>query len=282
MIVSAKARVAGVMGWPVGHSLSPRLHGFWLQHYGLDGAYIPLPVQPDSIEQALRALPKLGFSGVNLTIPHKETSMKVFDKVDDLASRIGAASVVVVHEDGSLEGRNADGYGFIENLKAGAPGWNPAAGPAVMFGSGGAARAVIVALVDAGVPSIRLANRTRSRAQGLADEFGPNIEVIDWDKRSEALDGAALLVNTTSLGMSGQPPLEISLDALPKGAVVTDIVYSPLMTDLLTAAEARGHVVVDGLGMLLHQGKLGFDAFFGHFPEVTQELRDFVLAGRGK
>jgi shikimate dehydrogenase len=285
MTVSGKARVAGIIGWPVAHSLSMRLHGFWLRQFDIDGLYAPFPVRPGSLEQALRALPLLGIAGVNLTVPHKVEAMAVLDRVDDLTRRIGAANTIIVAEDGALEGRNTDGYGFIESLRAGAPGWSASggleAGPAVVLGAGGAARAVIVALLDAGAPNIRLANRTLSTAQGLADELGPNIEAVPWDQRGAVLGDAALLVNTTSLGLTGHKPLEIALDDLPQSALVTDVVYAPLMTGLLTAAAARGNKTVDGLGMLLHQGRPGFKAWFGREPEVTQELRDHVLLVAG-
>ena len=211
--------------------------------------------------------------------------MAVLDRVDELTRRIGAANTIIVAEDGALEGRNTDGYGFIEALRAStdtsAKDWSASAGPAVVLGAGGAARAVIVALQDAGAPNIRLANRTLSTAQGLADELGPNIEAVPWDQRAAALGDAGLLVNTTSLGLTGNPALEIPLDDLPRSALVTDVVYAPLMTGLLTAAAARGNRTVDGLGMLLHQGRPGFKAWFGRDPEVTQELRDHVLDGAG-
>jgi shikimate dehydrogenase len=281
MTISGKARVAGIIGWPVAHSLSMRLHGFWLRQFDINGVYAPFPVQPGSLEQALRALPLLGIAGVNLTIPHKVEAMAVLDRIDDLTRRIGAANTIIVAEDGALEGRNTDGYGFIESLRAGAKEWSAAAGPAVVLGAGGAARAVIVALQDAGAPNIRLANRTLATAQGLADELGPNIEAVPWEQRGAALGAAMLLVNTTSLGLTGHPALEIPLDDLPHSALVTDVVYAPLMTGLMTAAAARGNPIVDGLGMLLHQGRPGFKAWFGRDPEVTQELRDHVLSVTG-
>ncbi|HEV7369415.1 shikimate dehydrogenase [Arenibaculum sp.] len=283
MILSAKARVAGVMGWPVAHSRSPRLHGWWLERYGIDGAYVPMAVPPDGAAEAVRALPKLGFRGANVTVPHKEAVIAALDRLDATARRIGAVNTILVHEDGTLEGRNTDGFGFVENLRAGASGWTAAAGPAVVLGAGGAARAVLVALADAGAPEIRLLNRTRERAERLADELGGGlacpVRVLDWAARAEALDGAALLVNTTTQGMAGHPPLDLALDALPRAALVTDIVYTPLETPLLRAAAARGNPVVDGLGMLLHQARPGFEAWFGRAPEVTAELRRFVLEG---
>lgn len=276
MILSGKARLAGVIGWPVSHSRSPRLHGFWLQRHDIDGAYVPLAVKPESIERALRALPVLGFSGVNITVPHKEVTLAVCDEVDPLARRIGAVNTVVVREDGCLAGSNTDAFGFIENLRQGSN-WGPGDGPAVVLGAGGAARAVCVALLDAGAAEIRIANRTRLRSDQLAEELGAGVNAVDWDDRSGALGGAGLLVNTTSLGMQNAAPLEIDLATLPVSATVSDIVYVPLETPLLTAARARGNTVVDGLGMLLHQARPGFEAWFGVRPEADAELREFVL-----
>lgn len=278
MILTGKARIAGVMGWPVSHSRSPRLHGYWLDRYGIDGAYVPFAVRPEDVERALRALPALGFAGTNVTVPHKEAVLRIADEVDGQARRIGAVNTVVVRADGCLHGSNTDAFGFLEHLKASAPDWRAAAGPAVVVGAGGAARAVCAALADAGVPEIRIANRTRERADAVA-EVAPGIAAsVDWRERSDALAGAALLVNTTTLGMAGQPPLELDLSPLPAAAVVDDIVYVPLETELLAAARRRGHPTVDGLGMLLHQARPGFAAWFGVEPRVDDGLRDFLLA----
>ncbi|WP_044563673.1 shikimate dehydrogenase [Azospirillum sp. B4] len=276
MNISGKARVAGVMGWPVGHSRSPRLHGHWLAEYGIDGAYVPLAVPPDRIEQALRALPALGLVGCNVTVPHKEAAFRTVDQVDETARRMGAVNTVIVQADGTLEGRNTDGFGFIENLRAGAPGWTAARGPAVIVGAGGAARSLVVALADAGVPEIRLVNRTRTRAQELVDDLRDGIAcpitAVAWEQRADSLAGAHLLANATTQGMTGHPPLDLGLAALPADAVVTDIVYTPVETPLLAAAKARDHVTVDGRGMLLHQGRPGFEAWFGRAPTVTDAL----------
>ncbi len=282
MILSGRTRLAGVVGWPVGHSLSPRLHGFWLEHHGIDGAYLPLTVAPEHFETALRSLGDLGFRGANVTIPHKRAARALCDEVAPLAARIGAVNTLVF-EDGRLKGSNTDAFGFLENLRQGAPTWDPAAGPALILGAGGAARAVAVALLDAGAPELRLANRTAARAEALAqelgaEELGGQATAVPWEARGAALGDLALLVNTTSLGMTGQPPLDLDLGPLPPGAVVTDIVYAPLETDLLARARARGNPAVDGLGMLLHQARPGFEAWFGIAPEVTAELRAFVLA----
>ena len=281
MIPSGKARLAGVLGWPVEHSLSPRLHGYWLEHHRIDGAFVPLAVGPEDLRTALSALPALGFRGVNLTLPHKEQALELCHETDDLARRIGAVNTIVVRE-GKLVGSNSDAFGFLENLKEGAPDWGAGAAPAVVLGAGGASRAVVAALADAGAPEVRIVNRTRERAEKLAASLGPSlgsdISIHGWDQRHTALADAGLLVNTTTLGMAGQAPLDLDLDGLPADALVTDIVYTPLMTPLLEAARAHGNPLVDGLGMLLHQARPGFEAWYGVRPEVTPALRDFVLS----
>jgi shikimate dehydrogenase len=276
-MLSGHSRIAGVMGWPVSHSRSPRLHGYWLRRYGVDGAYIPLPVPPADLAAALRALPKLGFAGANLTVPHKESALTIVDRVTPEARRIGAVNTVVVAADGVLEGRNTDGFGFIENLRDSVRDWQATAGPAVIIGAGGASRAIAVALLDAGVPELRLVNRTIERAERLAADVGGPVRVHGWTDRVMALADAALLVNASTLGMTGEPPLDLDLAGLPTAAVVNDVIYSPLETPLLAAARVRGNRVVDGLGMLLHQARPGFAAWFGVEPEVTAELRRFVL-----
>lgn len=269
-------KLAGVMGWPVAHSRSPKLHGYWLEHHGIAGAYVPLPVAPGRVADALKGLSALGFSGCNVTIPHKLEVMKLVDNVDPLAQRIGAVNTVVVEKDGKLSGFNTDGYGFVESVREVRPDWKADAGPVVVLGAGGGARAIVVTLIAEGAKEIRLLNRTITRADELATAAGPQVRVLAWDKRAEALDGAALLVNTTSQGMVGQQPLDISLDALPKTALVSDIVYNPLITPLLATAKARGNSVADGLGMLLHQARPAFRAFYGVTPEVTPELRRMI------
>ena len=282
MTITGRAKLAGVMGWPVGHSLSPVLHGHWLDGLGIDGAYVPLAVAPENFAEVLKALAKMGFRGVNVTVPHKEAALAAVDDADALARRIGAVNTIVVGADGRLTGTNTDGFGFLENLKEGAPGWNPTAGPAVVLGAGGAARAVAVALIDAGAPDIKLINRTRARADRIAQDLGGPVTVHDWDDRAALLANANLLVNTTTLGMTGKDPLEIALDALPTAALVNDIVYAPLETGLLAAARARGNPAVDGLGMLLHQARPGFEAWFGAAPQVTPDLRACILAQMGQ
>ncbi|NKB20355.1 MAG: shikimate dehydrogenase [Alphaproteobacteria bacterium] len=281
MSITGNAKIAGVIGWPVGHSLSPRLHGYWLDHYGIDGSYIPLAVEPENLADALSALSKLGIVGVNLTVPHKEAAIGLVDKVDDAAARIGAVNTVVVLKDGSLEGRNTDGYGFIASLSSSAALQSVKEKPVVVLGAGGAARSIIVALQDYGVGSIRLTNRTRERADQMREEIGGDIDVVSWDQRAAVLEDAMLLVNTTTLGMGGQPALELDLDSLPTEAIVNDIVYSPLKTDLLAKAAERGNPTVDGVGMLLHQARPGFAAWFGREPEVTDALQAHVLNRSG-
>jgi shikimate dehydrogenase len=276
--LTGRASLAGVLGWPVGHSLEPRLHGCWLRRHGIDGAYLPLAVPPDRLAQALRALPALGFRGCNLTSPHKQAALALVDRATALAGRIGAVNTVVVEPDGTLSGDNSDGFGFLASLAAAAPDWQADAGPAVLLGAGGAARAVAVTLLEAGTPEVRLLNRTPDRAERLVAELDGPVLAVPWAQRTGALAGARLLVNTTSLGMAGQPPLVLVLDALPRTALVVDVVHTPLMTPLLAVARARGNPVVDGLGMLLHQARPGFRAWFGCEPEVDDELRAAVLA----
>ena len=280
MMPSGKARLAGVIGWPVGHSLSPRVHGYWLREHGIDGAYVALAVSPGEVAAALAGLRVLGFAGANVTVPHKEAAMEAVDSCDDTARRIGAVNTLIVKPDGSITGTSTDGFGFCENLVGAIPNWAPT-GPAVVLGAGGAARAIAFALTDAGVPEIRIVNRTHWRGEELASAVGKDASFVAWDSRSGALDGAKLLVNATSLGMNSVPPLSLSLDVLPTDAVVADVVYAPLETPLLGEARARGNSCVDGLGMLLHQARPGFAAWFGLEPKVTPELRAFVL-GRGE
>jgi shikimate dehydrogenase len=277
MSLTGAARLAGVMGWPVAHSRSPTLHGLWLAEHGIDGAYVPLPVRPEDLRLALQALPRLGFAGCNLTIPHKEAALDILDEIEPSARRAGAVNTVVVGVGGRLVGGNTDGYGFLEALRAAVPGWRGAGGPAVVVGAGGAARAVVATLLEEGAPEIRLVNRTAARAASLANALGGPIRVVAWDERTDALAGAALLVNTTSLGMAGQPALDLPLDRLAADAVVNDIVYVPLETPLLAAARVRGNKAVDGLDMLLHQARPGFKAWFGVEPRVTPALRAAVV-----
>ena len=270
--------LAGVMGWPVMHSRSPKLHNYWFERYGLAGTYVPLAIRPEGLEAALRALPALGFAGCNLTIPPQEQALRIVDHADARARRIGAISCVTVNADGSLTGTNNDWYGFVENLREAFPGWRADAGPAVVIGAGGASRAVVDALIHEGAKEIRLINRTKARAESLAAALGGPVTVLGWDERHRALEGAALLVNTTSQGMVGNPPLDLALDALPRTAEVCDIIYIPGETPLLKAARERGARTVNGLGMLLHQGRPAWRSWFDREVEVTAELRMLIEA----
>jgi len=270
--------MAGVMGWPVAHSRSPVIHNHWIRQYGLNGSYGLFPVRPERLEAALRGLSALGMAGCNITLPHKVQAMQWVDQVDPLGQRMGAINLVVVQADGALHGFNTDGYGFIQSLRDAKPDWRADAGPIVVLGGGGAARAIVLSLIDAGASSIRLINRTRSKAQALADEFGPAMTVCDWSERHDALAGAAMLVNSTDQGMHGKTDLDLRLDALPTAALVCDAIYIPLETTLLAAARARGNLTVNGLGMLLNQARPAFKAWFGVDPEVTPVLREAVIA----
>ncbi len=276
-IISGQARLAGVAGWPIAHSRSPRLHNFWLRAHAIDGAYLPLAIAPENFEMAVRALPKLGFAGCNVTLPHKEAALAAVDSVDPAARRIGAVNTIVVAEDGSLEGSNTDGFGFLQALHDGAPDFDLTGGPAVLVGAGGSAKAIAVALADAGVSELIIVNRTLARAQALAEAVGPPAAAAPWEARAGLLAAARLLVNTTTQGMVGQADLDLPLDELPGDAVVMDAVYTPLLTPLLAAARARGNRTVDGLGMLLHQARPGFAAWFGREPVVDRALRDHIL-----
>jgi shikimate dehydrogenase len=270
--------LAGVMGYPVMHSRSPKLHNYWLAKYGLTGTYVPLVIKAEHLRAALRALPALGFSGCNLTIPHKEAALAIVDKVDPLARRIGAVNCVAVAADGSLAGQNHDAFGYIESVREAQPAWRADAGPIVVIGAGGGARAVLVSLIDQGAREIRLVNRTPARAKALAGELGGPITALGWEQREVALKGAAMLVHATNQGMVGEPPLDLALDALPVSALVSDIIYIPRETALLAAARKRGNPTVNGLGMLLHQARPAFHAWFGIMPEVTPELRAMIEA----
>ncbi len=269
--------LAGVIGHPVAHSRSPALHGHWLQRYGITGHYIPMDIAQGDLKEALSMLPKLGFVGVNVTIPHKETILKLADVVTDRAALIGAANTLIFRKDGKIHADNTDGVGFMANLRQHAPQWQGSQGPVALFGAGGAARAVIAALIEAGVPEIRIANRTRLRAETLQSDFGAKLVVYDWVHAGDMLDGAALVINATSLGMEGKPDLRLPLDQLMRGAVATDLVYTPLMTPFLIDAQSRGAHIVDGLGMLLHQAAPGFERWFNHRPEVDAATRAAVL-----
>jgi shikimate dehydrogenase len=273
-----KIPLAGVIGSPVAHSLSPRLHGYWLKRYGIKGHYIPMDIAQADLRATLQTLPRLGFVGLNVTLPHKETVLSLADIVTDRAALIGAANTLIFRKDGKIFADNTDGSGFIANLRQGAPKWSPASGPAVVFGAGGAARAVVAALIEVGAPEIRLTNRTRARADALRSDFGAKVTVLDWVQAGNVLDDAMTVVNTTSLGMVGKPDFKVPLDDLNARAVVTDLVYNPLRTAFLSQAEEAGCTVVDGLGMLLHQAAPGFERWFGTRPDVDAATREAVLS----
>jgi len=272
-----KVPLAGVIGSPIAHSKSPQLHAHWLKVNGLKGFYIPMDIASDDLENVLRAMPKMGFVGANVTVPHKEKVMELADLVTNRATLIGAANTLIFRKDGKLHADNTDGYGFIQNLRENAPDWTPQTGPAAVLGAGGAARAVVASLLDAGVPEIKISNRTRVRAEALQADFGSRLKVVDWVQAGNMLEDAVTVVNTTSLGMIGKPPLRVPLDGLRKDAVVTDLVYAPLKTRLLSEAEKAGCTTVDGLGMLLYQAIPGFERWFGVRPVVDSATRAAAL-----
>lgn len=273
-----KIPLAAVIGHPIAHSRSPALHGYWLKRYGLKGFYIPMDVAPQDLERVLRTLPEMGFVGANVTIPHKEAILQIADIISDRAALIGAANTLIFRKDGKIHADNTDGSGFIANLRQNAPQWDPSSGPAAVLGAGGAARAVVAALIEVGAPEIRIVNRTRPRAEALKSDFGAKVVVQDWTQVGSMIADCATLVNTTSLGMTGKPDLVVNLDHLNPRCLVTDLVYAPLKTQLLIEAEDRGNPVVDGLGMLLHQAVPGFERWFGIRPEVDEATRQAVLS----
>jgi shikimate dehydrogenase len=275
MTAEAKARAACLIGWPAAHSRSPLIHHYWLRKLGIAGGYNIEAVPPEGFAEFVLHLSTHGFVGANVTIPHKERAL-ILSKPDERASAVGAANTLW-YEGDELRSTNTDIEGFINNLDACAPGWDTAT-EALVLGAGGAARAVVFGLIERGIKRVHLANRTVGRARALADQFGASVDPVSWDAIRDLLPRAGLLVNTTSLGMHGQPPLEVDVGLLPPHAVVADLVYVPLQTPLLSAARARGLKGADGLGMLLHQAVRGFELWFGQRPEVTSELRDLVEA----
>ena len=273
-----KIPLVAVLGSPVAHSKSPLLHGFWLKQFGISGHYIPIDVMAADLEQVLQTLPKIGFVGANVTLPHKEKILSIAHQISDRAALIGAANTLVFQPDGKLYADNTDGYGFIENIRQHAPDWQAKDGMALVLGAGGAARAVVSALLEAGAPEVHISNRTRARADQIKSDFGGRVSVVDWVKAGAEIEYAHTLVNTTFLGMTGKSALTISLDNLKPETLVTDIVYTPLETELLKAARSKGCRVVDGLGMLIHQAVPGFQRWFGQKPVVDQAIRDILLA----
>lgn len=289
MSTKAPFKLAGIMGWPVGHSRSPSIHNYWIKQHALNGAYVYLPVNPanpDDLKAALKGLSVMGFAGCNLTLPHKVMALPMVDRLDATAKRMGAINTIVVEADGSLSGFNNDGFGYIQSLLDGKPDWRADAGPVLVIGAGGAARAVIVSLAEKGAKDIRVCNRTDSSAADLAADFaadfaenlGTKIAAVPWAQRHDAVADIALLVNTTSQGMGSNPALDLKLDKLPVTALVSDVVYIPMETPLLAAAKARGNSTAGGLGMLLHQARPAFQSWFGVMPEVTPELLAAVKA----
>ncbi len=274
-----KIPLAGVLGAPIAHSRSPLLHNFWLKRHGLRGAYVPLHVEQSDLERVLAAMPLMGFVGCNVTLPHKVSVLNLATSVSDRAALIGAANTLTFREGGGIIADNTDGYGFINNLRQNAPDWAPRSGPATLFGAGGAARAIITALIEAGVPEIRLTNRTRARSEALRKEFGARITVYDWVQAGNMFEDAATVINTTSLGMEGKAEFRVPLDGLSPRTLVTDVVYTPLETTLLRRAREIGCPTVDGLGMLLHQAVPAFERWFGERPQVDEETRETVMAG---
>ncbi len=275
-------RRACVIGWPVAHSRSPLIHGFWLKHYNIAGSYGREAVAPEDLAGFLQRLTSLGLVGCNVTLPHKEAAYKLVEVRDDSTRRIEAVNTVYM-KNGRLVGLNTDAYGFVSHLRSVLPDGPVADANVLVLGAGGAARAITAGLLGEGVDRISIANRTAARGRALADHFGGTVTAVEWAAVPRHLTDCDLLVNATLLGMTGQPPLDIELDGLPAGAAVADIVYAPLETDLLRQAKIRGHRVVDGLGMLMHQAVPGFELWFGTRPEVTPELRALVeadLAGR--
>jgi shikimate dehydrogenase len=270
--------LAGIIGMPVAHSRSPVIHNFWLKAHGIGGAYVPLAVKPEQLKEALQGLVALGFRGCNVTMPHKQTAMPLLNRVNETARRIGAVNTIVVEQDGTLSGFNNDGNGFVQSLRDAKADWRADQGPILMFGAGGSARAVVVALLENGARQIRIANRTAEKAQAIAEEFGSAVKAIAWTERSAALADVALLVNCTDQGMTGKPDLDVDLTRLAATTLVADLIYAPLETSFLAEARKRGCVTVNGLGLLLNQAKLAFKAWFGVAPDVTPELLKAIEA----
>ena len=271
-------QLAGIIGFPVAQSRSPVIQNFWLEQHGIAGRYVPVAVTPDTLERALRGLAVLGFRGCNVTMPLKQDVMPFLDVVDPMARRIGAVNTIVVQPDGTLRGFNNDGVGFVQSVRDAAPNWRPDAGPVFVLGAGGASRAVVVALLEAGVQKIVVANRTLKRAEAMAEAIGGAISIVPWEQRDDAMADMALVVNATDRGMAGKPPLDVSVAKLAPGAIVGDLIYIPLETTFLAAARARGNVTVNGLGLLLNQARLAFEAWFGVRPEITPALLQAVAA----
>ncbi len=270
-------RRACVIGWPVEHSRSPLIHGYWLKRYGIDGAYTKEAVRPDAVAGFLKSLAVRGFIGCNVTVPHKEVAFAAADEAEASARAVSAANTLWL-SGGRLHAANTDTYGFMTHLQLTAPGWDQRDAPVSILGAGGAARAIIYGFLEAGVGEVHLFNRTRERAEAIALEFGPRVKVFDWSERGRRSRKAAVLVNTTTVGMNGVGSLDLDFHTFDERCVVADIVYVPLETQLIVRAQGRGLRTVDGLGMLLHQAVPGFEKWFGVRPEVTDELRRLLIA----
>ncbi len=274
---SNKPLLAGVIGCPINHSKSPKLHNFWLYRYKINGFYIPIHTDPIDLKSNILALIDLGFRGINVTIPHKTTILSIADIITDRASVIGAANTLYFNKNGKITADNTDGYGFKQNIYHHYPRWNPTKGSAVVFGAGGAAKAIVHTLLSEGVPKVKVLNRTKTKANAIAENFGNKVEVIDWYASKEALKDASIVVNTTSLGMIGQPQLKIDMKNIQNTALIVDLVYNPIDTVMLNDAKRFGHNTVDGLGMLLYQAELGFSNWFNYKPIIDDDLRDYML-----
>ena len=271
----------GVIGWPISHSLSPRLFSYWLKKYKINGSYKAYAVKKRAVSEILNNMEEVGLVGLNVTVPHKQTVMEYVDQLSDRARKIGAVNTITLEKNGLLFGDNTDGFGFIENLRQNHKDSKAFTGTCIVIGAGGAARAIVATLISVGAKKIYIINRTRGNAEKLAEDIGGPINVLDWGERHDSLAEATFVVNTTTLGMMGKLPLDLTLDALPKNALVNDIVYAPLETQLLINSKNKGNPTVDGIGMLLHQARPGFAAWFGEEPEVTEDLRNHVLAISG-
>jgi shikimate dehydrogenase len=279
VIVDQSMRITGIMGSPIHHSLSPVIHNFWLRINKIKGVYIPLLVKPENLKEALFGCAALGFTGINVTVPHKEAALQFLDYIDPVATEIGAVNTIMINGEGKFEGLNTDCFGFAEAIQVGSKkDWSPSGKPVAVIGAGGAARSIIYALKVLNAGEIRIVNRTYERAESLASEFGDRCKVWNWRDRHDILEDTALLVNTTKCGMVGQPILELDLKKLPEACLVNDIVYAPLMTNLLRNAEARGNTIITGLEMLLHQARPAFKTWFGVDPDISDDLRTEVFS----
>jgi shikimate dehydrogenase len=270
--------LAGIIGMPVAHSRSPTIHNFWLNAHGMRGAYVPLAVQPERLNDALPGLVALGFRGCNVTMPHKQTAMPLLHRVNETARRIGAVNTIVVEEDGTLSGFNNDGNGFVQSLRDAKSNWRADEGPILLLGAGAASRAVVVALLENGARQILITNRTAEKAQAVAAEFGPTVNAVEWADRNAAMAGTALLVNCTDRGMIGKPALDVDLARVTPTTLVADLIYTPLETPFLAEARLCGCTTVNGLGLLLNQARLAFKAWFGVLPDVRPELLKAIEA----